>query len=532
MRTTTYDRNRLLFRRQFLLGPRFAGDFPGWRCVPVGSEMFLTVHPDLPVYRTYDESASIALLGYVIDPDKPLASDPEILAGLLPHLQEHSTPEGFIRRTHPFGGRWILIATNGHATWLFNDPCGYRAVYYTLGSRHGLWAASQPGLLAEVLNLAPDEDAMQFIQAYRKRKPEYWWPGDSSPYREVRHLVPNHYLDLKTGVTHRFWPVDDIPSRPTEEVAAENARLLRRLIESAAHRFELALPVTAGNDTRLLLAASKTIRDRLYCFTLQYWDLTPESPDIRVPSRLLPKLGLTHHVIRCPSRMDRKFAELYRRNTTAAHDAYGPIAQGMYDSYPQEKVSMKGCAMPVTGGWYRIRMRNEVPQAEADGIDAPLLARLARIPAQDFALDALDRWLSSASEVRVAGLDPLSLFFWEDREGNWQAMTHVEFDVAREIFVPYNCRTLLANMLSIPESDRSKPEFRLHKKMMLQLWPEVLIEPINPPANRTVVSIARGFLRKPGCMNWRWLGSQVAAKWISPAESSKDNHEGETAHSV
>jgi hypothetical protein len=132
----------------------------------------------------------------------------------------------------------------------------------------------------------------------------------------------------------------------------------------------------------------------------------------------------------------------------------------------------------------------------------------------------------------VAGLDPLSLFFWEDREGNWQAMTHVEFDVAREIFVPYNCRTLLANMLSIPESDRSKPEFRLHKKMMLQLWPEVLIEPINPPANRTVVSIARGFLRTPGCMNWRWLGSQVAAKWISPAESSKDNHEGETAHSV
>jgi hypothetical protein len=475
---------------------------------------------------------SITLLGYVLDPDEPLATDADIVGRLLRHLEFNRDREAFIRLTYPFGGRWILLVDDGRDVWLFNDPCGYRQVYYTHGSQHGLWCASQPGILAETLNLVPDKEAMRFIAAYRKRQPEYWWPGDTSPYKEVRHLLPNHFLDLKTGTSHRFWPVNVIQPRTLEEVVAESAPLLQRLIESASHRFELALPLTAGKDTRLLLAASRPIRGKLYCFTCHYWDMTSETPDIQVPSRLLPKLGLSHYVIRCPSRMGREFAQIYRRNVTTAHEAYGPIAQGLYDYYPKNRVSMKGCAAPITGSHYRRRLRRQRPDAAEGGeVDPLALAQVAKMPEEDFALEAFDRWLSDVNETKVEGFDPLTLFLWEDREGNWQAMTQLEGDISREIFVPFNCRLLLVNMLSVPEPYRTKPDFVLHKKMMLHLWPELLSEPFNPPVKPSLMLIARGFLKRPGCMTWRWLGSQIAGNWLVPGPTSKVAYETEAQQS-
>ena len=529
---TNYDRERLLFRRQFILGPTFAEGFGTWRHLRVGPSLCLTIHPDMPIYLAQGGDKSVALLGYILDPDEPKATDADIVRKLLFHLESRETPEDFVRLTYPFGGRWILIVDNGRVPWLFNDPCGYRQVCYTRRTSHGLWCASQPGLLAEILGFAPNQEAMNFIRTFRRRQPEYWWPVGSSPFSEVRHLLPNHHLDLKSGTDHRFWPVDDITPRPLEEVVTESARLLQRLIVSASHRFGLALSMTAGKDTRLLLAASRPLRDVLYCYTLQYWDLTPESPDIQVPSRLLPRLGLVHHVIHCPSSMDRGFAEVYRRNVTTAHDAYGPIVQALYHHFPQNKVSMKGCAAPITGVHYRRRLRRQRPEA-ADGgeVDRLTLAQVAKMPEQDFALEAFDRWLSDVNETNVEGFDPLTLFLWEDREGNWQSMTQLEGDISREIFVPYDCRLLLANMLSVPEPYRTKPAYLLHEKMMLHLWPEVLSEPINPPVKPSLVSVARGFLKRPGCMTWRWLGSQLAGNWLPPGSAFGNPHQDEAERS-
>ena len=160
-------------------------------------------------------------------------------------------------------------------------------------------------------------------------------------------------------------------------------------------------------------------------------------------------------------------------------------------------------------------------------MDSLALAQVAKMPEEDFALEALDRWLLDVNETSLLGFDPLTLFLWEDREANWQAMTQLEGDISREVFVPFNCRLLLANMLSVPEPYRVKPAFLLQREMMLQLWPEVLSEPINPHVEESMVLLARKFLRKPGCMNWRWLGSKIAEKWLVTGPTSQVAHETE-----
>ncbi len=486
MRRMKYDETRLLFRRQYVLGPRFLEGFVRWKRIRAGSSFCLTAHPDLATSVASIGDISLVLIGYILDPYRPEDRDEDILRRLLRHLEEGGTRESLIKLTEPLGGRWVLVVARGDSPWLFHDPCGYRQVFYTSGASSPLWCASQPGLLAELLHLSMDREARLFFQTHRRKDPQYSWPGETSPFREVRHLQPNHYLDLRAGLSHRYFPDGNLLLRDAEEVVEENARLLQALIESASYRFDLALTLTAGRDTRTLLAASKALRDRLHVFTLMYWNLDWNSPDIRVPSKLLSRLGMPHHVIVCPSHMDKEFREIWRRHVVTAHDAYGPIVQAQYESYPQGRVCMKGIAVPVTIVPYQRRLTDWRPDVDAEAPDPELLCWLAYWK-DEFARKAASQWLSSVPPTNLRALD---LFYWEGREGGWTAMTLAEMDLVQESFIPFNCRLFLKNGLSLPRSFRGPPNHSMHEALMRRMWPEVLGEPINPPEEHTGVAAA------------------------------------------
>src|SRR3990167_3761438 len=191
---------KLLYRNQFVLGPFFIEELASWKRIKINSSLHLTVHPDLNTYQAIYENKSITLLGFILDPDNPQAGDSDIINDL---VQKLSRCDKFIEHTYKFGGRWILIVNDGKETRLFHDATGLRQVFYTDTSYiKDLWCASQPGLIAEILNLQMDKDAVDFIKSYELRDKEYWWPGESSPYKEVKHLLPNHYLNLKTGLSY------------------------------------------------------------------------------------------------------------------------------------------------------------------------------------------------------------------------------------------------------------------------------------------------------------------------------------------
>jgi hypothetical protein len=96
-----------------------------------------------------------------------------------------------------------------------------------------------------------------------------------------------------------------------------------------------------------------------------------------------------------------------------------------------------------------------------------------------FAIKNLEEWLSDAS--KTYNINILHLFMWENREGNWQAMTQLEWDIVQEVFVPFNCRSLLTIILSLDEKYRMPPEYSFRTALIAKLWPELLTKPINPP---------------------------------------------------
>jgi hypothetical protein len=471
----TYPREILLFRRQFVMGPRFVEQLPSWKRIKIREGQYVTAHPHLQTYQVNLENKGITLLGYILDPNNPCASDAEVIDRLLGELSACDGLDKFLRCTYELGGRWILIVDDGNEISLFTDPMGLRQVMYTNRSfPTELWCASQPGLLAEILNLELDEDAVsEYVNsAVYQEWEEHLWPGDTTQYKEISHLLPNHYLNLKTGACVRYWPNENLDHLTLEEGVEKTSGILTGLIKSAAHRFELALAITAGWDTRLILAASREISHQLYFFTL----FTKNRSDATIPSGLLSKLGLSHTVIKYPARMDDEFSDIYNRNVTSAHNSTGNMVQGIYTTNLQGRVCVTGNAAEIT------RVRFRVPNGRQ--VTPKTLTRFMSFQYPDdlekisYVTRAWEKWLSKLGDTH--NIHPLDLFYWEHWAGNFAAMGQAGWDISQETFTPYNCRRLLMYMLSVDERYRDHDEPILYKALIQKLWPEVLSEPVNP----------------------------------------------------
>lgn len=493
-RPTQYDESVLGFRRQFVMGPRVVDHFPHWKRTTIRGGLCITAHPDLATSQVIEDDRSITLLGFILDPTNPAATDLDIINGLLHQLREEVDLDIILQATCRFGGRWILIVDNGRQTRLFHDAAGFRQVYYTQFPNTGAnWCASEAGVIAGLLGVTQDPDAQEFITSYERVNREYWWPGDSSPYANIRKLLPNHYLDLNTWACHRYWPTVDLPELPLEECVQLSSEILQGMMESAARRFPLALTVTAGWDSRVALAATKRIRNDVLYFTLMHWELSRKSDDIRIPSRLLPKLGVHHHVIACPSSMDEPFAKIYNRNVTTAHEVYGTIAQGLWNAFPPDRVMVKAVVSEVGRYWYR----QPIPEATNTTLSAEMVAKAVEMAPNAFVLTAFDRWLAGCDRSRNVEL--LDLLFWEQRMGSWQAMSQLEWDIVQDVVTPFNCRTLLTHFLSVDRTYKEPMNPIVHTELMKRMWPEVLSEPINPSKKKRHVATAiRQFVTDSG----------------------------------
>jgi len=468
-------RSRLLYRNQFILGPSFVDGLPAWRRVSIRPGICLTVHPDLGVCRIIEGNRSITLLGFMLDPEYPSRSDDRILRGFMRKLTRSET---FMEHTGRYGGRWALIVDDGSEVLFFHDAAGLRQACYTDPRSTGdLWCASQPGLIAEILRLKADEEALGFINAHKQVQKEYWFPGDATLYKEIRHLIPNHCLNLKTGEPRRYWPKGGLKERPLEEAIDEAASLLKGLMGAAANRFELAVSLTAGWDSRLVLASSRELAHRVSVMTVKKKGMSEDHADVAIPSLLCSRLGLKYDVVPAKGVWEDEFPDLYRQNVVLAHDVWAPDAQAILNRYGLKKAVATGSMSEV------IRHSRRLSSFGKDLIKGYLAVK--KMGNHPFAVRAFERWFSGLGDLY--NFNARDLIYWEQRAGKWLAMCQLEFDTAwKEIFTPYNCRDLLVTMLSVDRKYRSLPDFILYRKLILKLWPEALDVPVNPHKKKTL----------------------------------------------
>lgn len=465
-------------RNQFILGPRISDRYKYWHQKRIGDSFYLSTHPDLQLCQSVDGERSLTLLGFILDPDKPQQSNSIITDQLMKYF-ERGFSQLLIDGTEKLGGRWIIIAKDSAEIRLFTDAVGLRQVFFSEPRKNGeLWCASQADMIAEVLHLAKDEDALKFLFSWKdKGYGEYWWPGGSCLFKGVQHLLPNHYLSLKRGRAYRYWPCAPVQKLSIDEVVERSCRILRGTITAVALRFELVLLMTAGWDSRLTLAACKDVRDQLNCMTVRKPTMTEDHADLRVPSVLLHKLGIPHDIITSQAPASEYFIALMKDHVPNAHDVWIPDLEACLEYFLQRSAALNSGVSEVGKCFYRM------PALAGSHVTARRLAIVTDMEDSAFAIKHYSDWLSDI-EGKTYNFNVYDLFYWEQRAGRWLSMALMESDIAwYDVVTPYNCRQLLTTLLSSEEKYRRPPTHHLYRKMIDKLWPEVLSEPINPEKN-------------------------------------------------
>lgn len=463
---------RLRFRRQFLVTPRLV-DLPGWTHRLVGAYN-IYAHPDLPVTVQAGRSRTLVLLGFAIDPDRPERDDAAILDGLAADWGRGAEQDTLDR----LSGRFAVFAFSGDDIVVHLDATGTRAVEYTWTGDE-FHAASQSFLLAEVAPLQFGGRADTFWNSpYGGADREAFLPGDTTLHDGVRRLLPNHRLEVRERRQVRVWPRGPIRATSRREAAARAATLLSASIAGAAQRFPLSLPLTAGYDSRAVLAVTPPeLRSGLHVYTLLYRHLTARSADVAIPARLARRLGLAHHLIDCRGIAGEDWRKAYTANTPLAHyDDWGIIAKGLLDGHPAEAVALKGNASEVARNYYW-KGGGRPPTATAADILA-LQPGWSDIP---FVAEAVGRWFDEAAPVAErtgVGLDVL--FYWEHRCGSWQAQSQLEWDIAQEVFTPFSNRRLLEKLLGVPADEVGPEGTVLLRELIAATEPTLLEVPFNP----------------------------------------------------
>ena len=465
-------------RNQFVLGPYFYEKPVAWKRTNIAGSVILSSHPDLNVTQATCEDKSITLIGFLLDPYNPSAKDKDIVNEL---IRDFSDFDHFVDRTKRFGGRWIIIAGNSQGIRLFTDPAGLRQIFYTdIRKTRDLWCASQPGMIADILDLGMCKDGIDYINSYEFRKnPEYRWPGITTPYEEVVHLLPNHFLDVTNGFCKRYWPRQSQENSSLTSSIDKCSSLLQGLLKSASHRFELAFGITAGLDSRVVLAASKDLNNIFSYETVRQIGMAENHADIEIPSRLLSKIGLSHDVIQSSLIIDDGFFDIFRKNTALAHPVYAPDAYAILKYYAGKSVKqfvvVTGSASEIARSSFRAELKKPVCEA----ITPSDLAYLQSMGKSSYVLSSFEGWINGIENTH--GYDILDIFEWEQGHGNWLAMCQLEFDIAwKDLFTPFNCRELLETMLSVDSKYRDAPDYTFFHGIISNLWPELLDFPINP----------------------------------------------------
>ncbi|MDT0632210.1 hypothetical protein [Rubrivirga litoralis] len=472
----------LLYRRQFLLGPRPVDGLPdAWQRIEVAGGRILHAHPDLAVTQRERGGVELTLLGYAIDPHHPERDDADVLDDLLGRVGRAAE---VLAETDPLGGRWALVATDADEALLFHDAHGLRQVVYTHGEG-GVWCASDTPLLGHAVELEDDPEAVaEFVESdHFQRWPQVWWPGDRTRYAGVRQLLPNHVLDLGTGAPRRFWPTAPLEPRTLKSGVERGTAILRGMVAGATRRFPLTAAVTAGVDSRLLLAACRGVTDRVAFYTFVHYEIDRTHVDVVTPAEVLGSLGLDHHVVDCLSVNDfltsddpaiASYRSLYMSNTSVPHDVWGAISYSMNEAVPGDRVLVKSNCNSTT--WWLHPWRDPEPYRTPEELARAMARRMTK--GNPFAIREFTDWATRAARSS-RGYDLLNLFHVEQRVGRWQAADQLERDLDHETFDAANSREYYSTLLGVPAKHR-KPPYRLHREMIRAMWPGTLSVPINP----------------------------------------------------
>jgi hypothetical protein len=327
-------------------------------------------------------------------------------------------------------------------------------------------AGSTPAIILDV-----EEERQRFDherwQRLVVREGSGWISGTLTAHRKLRRLLPGHWLDRDTLQTGRFWPRPGTLTTPLglEEGALQFAAVMRGAVEATVRERRSAISLTAGFDSRLLLAASRAV-----LHDACYYTVPVDAIDTWQATRMARELGFSHRLLP-PAPSTPEEAQWWD------HAVGYCVREGNRNNF--RTLAGLDCDVAINGAFGEPG-RSHLYKHDGAGIDqrridaASLLARLT-IPASPELVEEIERWLEPLGWLRPAQI--LDLGYIELRGASWAMAQAPAQKAVKWTLAPFAQRAVFDVFLRVPPA--AKGTRALFERTGELLWPEAMRFPIN-----------------------------------------------------
>lgn len=385
------DREKMRFRRQWVIKNSGQAVFPGWSEYQLSETKSIYCHPDLSICSVELPARRFLLLGIGIS-----SKDGEN-SYWFDQLDETSAIDSILEEVE---GVYVFVDCKGEQVKLYTDPAGMMGVYY----RNGI-AASSPNLLPD---LERDKDV---DSQYQLSGTDDWYTGSVCPFKNTKYLLANHSLDLETCEVERFWPLKNFDELSFEEGVAQCSDLMRNAVGQYVRRGDVLLSLTGGKDSRVNLAAAKSFLDQITVFTLR----SPQIKlcDVEAPRLMSDVLNFEHH-IEDVHENDKGLVELYDEiSGNLALGARRDILAACKAFEGKDTIHLSGNLGAITKSYF---WPNKSPTSV--NLDA-LLREFVQKP--QVLVEGAEEWLESVPN-HLAPHVVYNLMYLEQRGGRWMGV--------------------------------------------------------------------------------------------------------------
>jgi len=397
-------------------------------------------------------------------------------------------------------GSFVLFIFDGTKLLVYGDPAGIQTVFYGIHN-DSIYISSHTNLLADVCSLEMDEYVQRLVNYRFYPLFGRALPGDISPYRGFRRLIPNHNLECtgKDISVQRFFPTKEycLSSSSYPDLIQAAATILKNSMALIPQKWSRpAISLTGGCDSKTTLSCTTGNFDRYRYFS--YSSQAAEEVDAIAAEKICDLLGLPHTLYRI-SEKDTDFSvlEVYKdiliRNcgnigSINPNDVRKRIFFATKDDFD---VEVKSWVSEIARAYYHKRFaKNSFPKKLTPRY-ATLLYKvfvsnrpLIKDTKQIFEV-FLDKYYVNEDFEQIPWTD---LFFWEFRMSSWNGLViSGEQQLSYDITIPYNNRELLRILLSTPEEYRiqDKPHWDIIKLMNTDLYHcDIIIQNAKHTSNR------------------------------------------------
>jgi hypothetical protein len=325
------------------------------------------------------------------------------------------------------------------------------------------------------------------------------FPAGMTSRENIERILPNHYLDLQTWRCVRHWPKSDLQSQPdVPAAAAEIARIAKRDLSAIYAHGPAALTLTAGEDTRMLLACSRQVAGEIECVTFDNNDQSSWT-DSRIAKRVARRAGVgRHHVLGWRQPTEHNLALwLYRTGYSAGEPRGWEAATTVWESFDPSKALIFGTVSELAAAKYR-----RAEDTPSTSITAERLIEHAGSVVTPETVERVRAWIDAVPVDDALRL--LDLFYVETNFGSWAGVWAYDCFSYHSSF-PLTHRRAVEIYLMLPEATRRRRSFT--RGVIQDEWPELLREPINP---RTIKQWAKDLARPSYRRVRRLIGAEVA----------------------